>query len=50
MALQIIENTLVETTRCDHAGLLELLLLHSGHDDDDDGGGGDDVDHSTSLT
>ena len=35
---------------CDHAGLLHLLLLHSGHDDDDDGGGGDDVDHSTSLT
>ena len=38
-----IEIILVETTMCDHAGLLDLLLLHSGHDDDDDGGGGDDV-------
>ena len=40
----------METTICDHAGLLDLLLLHSGHDDDVDGGGVDDVvDHSTYL-
>ena len=38
-----IEITLMETTICDHAGLLDLLLPHSGHDDDVDGGGGDDV-------
>ena len=47
-AATIIEITLLETTRCDHTGHLDLLLLYSGHDVD--GWGGDDVvDHSSYL-